>query len=387
MPATTFHCIADARRLARRRMPRIMYDFVDGAVGRERAARHNRAALADIRLQPRVLNDTTGRELGTAFLGEQHGLPLGIAPMGMCNLAWPNADRILAAAAARHRIPVCLSTAASTALEDAHRQAGGRAWFQLYVSDSAHSAWQLVKRAEAAGYTHLLLTVDVPQISLRIRDLKNGFKVPFRLGPRQFVDFALHPRWSLETLIRGVPQVMNFATPAAGDFVRNAGRGAATWRFLDQLREQWRGRLIVKGVLSAPDARRIQQAGADAVYVSNHGGRQLDSAPPAIHALAGIRAAVGPGYPLIFDSGVRSGEDVVKALALGADFVMLGRPWLYAIGAAGARGPDTLVGILAGEMDVTLAQIGLRRAGDVDQTVLAAPPNANAPEPPPEPLK
>jgi len=383
MPATKFHCIADARRLARRRMPRMMYDFVDGAVGRERAARRNRAALAKIQLQPRVLNDTTGRELGKAFLGEQHGLPFGIAPMGMCNLAWPDADRILAAAAARHRIPVCLSTAASTALEDAHRQAGGRAWFQLYVSDSADSAWQLVERAEAAGYTHLLLTVDVPQISLRIRDLKNGFKVPFRLGPRQFLDFALHPRWSLETLMRGVPRVMNFASPAAGDFVRNAGRGAATWRFLGQLRGKWRGRLIVKGVLSAPDARRIQQAGADAIYVSNHGGRQLDSAPPAIDSLAGIRAAVGRGYPLIFDSGVRSGEDVVKALALGADFVMLGRPWLYAIGAAGARGPDTLIGILAGEIDVTLAQVGLRRVGDVDETALAAmPPDANAPEQP-----
>lgn len=358
----------------------MMYDFVDGAVGREQAARRNRAALAAIQLQPRVLNDTTGRALNTAFLGEEHGLPFGIAPMGMCNLAWPGADRALLDAAARHRIPVCLSTAASTALEDSRRQAGARAWFQLYVSDSDDSAWKLVERAASAGYTHLLLTVDVPQISLRLRDLRNGFKLPFRIGPRQFFDFARHPRWSVETLLRGVPRVMNFEAAEAGSFIRDAGRGAATWDFLDRLRDKWRGRLIVKGVLSADDARRIARAGADAVYVSNHGGRQLDSAPPAIDALPAIRAALGRGYPLIFDSGVRGGEDVVKALASGADFVMLGRAWLYAIGAAGARGPDTLVDILSREINVTLAQIGRRRVVDVDDTVLKQTPAGGAAE-------
>ena len=368
-----FHSIEDARRLARRRMPRLLFDFVDGAVGRERAARLNRNALAKIQLQPRVLNDTTGRALDAALLGEEYALPFGVAPMGMCDLAWPGADRALAAAAARHAIPVCFSTAASTKLEDARDMAGQRAWFQLYVSDSAEAAWALVERAANAGYTHLVFTVDVPQISLRIRDLRNGFTLPFRIGPRQFFDFALHPRWSVETLLRGVPRVMNFEAAGAGKFVREAGRGAATWEFLERLRDRWRGRLIVKGVLSADDARRIARAGADAVYVSNHGGRQLDSAPPAGDALPAIRAALGRDYPLIFDSGVRGGEDVVKALALGADFVLLGRPWLYAIGAVGAEGPDNLVDILAREIDVTLAQIGRRRVGEVDETVLITP--------------
>jgi len=368
-----FHSIADARWMARRRMPRIMFDFVDGAVGDERAARGNRDALARIQLQPRVLANTTGRELGARFLGDDYALPFGVAPMGMCNLAWPRADRLLAAAAVRHKIPVCFSTAASTRLEDARAMAGELAWFQLYVSGAVDGAWALVERAASAGYTHLLLTVDVPQISLRIRDLRNGFTLPFRIGARQFIDFALHPRWSLQTLLRGAPTVMNFEGSSTGKFVRGASRGGATWEFLERLREKWRGKLIVKGVLSPVDARRIMQVGADAIYASNHGGRQLDSAPPAIDALPAIRAAIGRDYPLIFDSGIRGGEDVVKALALGADFVMLGRPWLYALGAAAARGPDNLVDILSREIDATLAQIGRRRIGDIDATVILPP--------------
>ncbi len=354
----------------------MMYDFIAGAAGRETSARGNQSALAKIRLQPRVLVNTENRALGKTILGEEQGLPFGIAPMGMCNLAWPGADRMLAAAAARHDIPLCVSAAASTTLEEMQRRADGRAWFQLYGgaadadTNARDTTLRMADRARDAGYTRLVLTVDVPQVARRMRELKNGFQVPFRLGPRQFRDFALHPRWSLETLLRGVPRMMNFAAPGAGGFVREAGRGAADWAFLDRLRTRWNGKLIVKGVLSAEDARRIRQAGADAIYVSNHGGRQLDSAPPAITMLAGIRAAVGADYPLIFDSGIRNGEDVVKALALGADFVMLGRPLLFAIGADGARGLAALVDILADEISIVLAQLGLRRVGAVDRAVV-----------------
>ena len=367
----------DARRLARRRMPRMMYDFVAGATGRELAARRNRAAFDNIRLLPRVLNDTKTRVLTQSILGEVKGLPFGVAPMGMCNLAWPGADRMLAAAAARHAIPLGVSTAASTPLEDIYRQSEGQAWFQLYVNhagdggDDGDSALRMAERAQAAGYTHLMLTADVPQIARRIRDLKNGFQVPFRMGLRQFGDFALHPRWSIETLMRGVPRLMNYEAPGSGKFVRTAERGAADWAFLDRLRARWRGKLIVKGVLAAQDARRIVRAGADAVYVSNHGGRQLDSAPPSIDRLAAIRVAVGADYPLILDSGIRSGEDVVKALALGANFVMLGRPMLYALGADGARGLAALIDILANEISVVLAQLGLRRVSDISAAVVA----------------
>lgn len=349
----------------------MMFDFVDGAAGREFGVHMNHKALSDIRLQPRVLVDVADRSLNTRLLGRDLDLPFGIAPMGMCNLTWPDADRMLAAEAGRRNIPLCLSCAASSTMESMLDITDGKAWFQLYVVNDTDSAMQMVTRAERAGYEVLVLTVDVPQVSRRVRDLKNGFQVPFKFGPKQVLDFACHPEWSLRTLVRGVPRTVNFETEdQTGGFARDASRAGATWNFLHELRRHWRGKLVVKGVLSAEDAVRIRDAGADAIYVSNHGGRQLDSAPPAILALPLIRAAVGPDFPLIFDSGVRSGEDVVKALALGADFVMLGRPVLYAIGADGERGLTTLFDMFVSDIDVTLAQIGMRTVGDVDGKAL-----------------
>ena len=369
------HCAEDARRLARRRMPRMMFDFVDGSAGLETGERLNRSAIEEIRLAPRVLVNVEGRSLAKRFLGQNLDLPVGIAPMGMCDLTWPGADQMLAAEAIRRNIPLCLSSAASTSLEEMQTLADGRAWFQLYVAQSPITAMQLVDRAASAGYEVLILTVDVPQVSRRIRDLKNGFQVPFHLGPRQILDFACHPRWSIGTLLKGVPKARNFETTGNGrGFVRGESRGSTDWAFLAQLRKRWKGKLVIKGVLSPDDAIRIREAGADAVYVSNHGGRQLDSAPAAIHALPRIRQAVGDGYPLIFDSGLRCGEDIVKALALGADFVMLGRPLMYAIGAAGAPGLAKLFDILTEEISVTLAQLGRRQIEQIDSTVLASPP-------------
>lgn len=351
-----------------------MFDYVDGAAGNEVAKALNESAIQRIRLQPRVLANVEDRSLATDFLGRDRGLPFGIAPMGMCDLVWPGADRMLAAESLRREIPHCLSTVASTSLEGVHALTEGRAWFQLYVAQSLEAAMELVDRAESTGYEVLILTVDVPQVSRRIRDLRNGFQVPFRMGPRQFLDFASHPRWSIETLIHGAPKVRNAETGSRGrGFARDESRGRTDWDFLARLRARWRGKLVIKGVLSPADAVRMRDAGADAVYVSNHGGRQLDSAPPAIQALPRVRAAVGPDFPLIFDSGLRNGEDIVKALALGADFVMLGRPLLYAIGADGARGLSSLIDILAEEISMTLAQIGLRRIEEVDARVLAEP--------------
>lgn len=352
----------------------MMFDFVDGAAGRELGVHRNGDALSKINLQPRVLVDVAERSLKTRLLGRDLDLPFGIAPMGMCNLTWPDADIMLAAEIRRRNIPLCLSCAASSSMESIYELTEGNAWFQLYVVNDADSAMRMVARAEATGYDVLVLTVDVPQVSRRVRDIRNGFQVPFKFGPKQVLDFACHPQWSLRTLIKGIPRTVNFETEdRSGGFARDASRAGATWDFLHELRQRWPGKLVVKGVMSAEDAVRIRDAGADAVYVSNHGGRQLDSAPPAIHALPLIRAAVGPDYPLIFDSGVRSGEDVVKALAMGADYVMVGRPVLYAIGADGARGLATFFDMLASDIDVTLAQIGIRTVGEVDGKALFTP--------------
>ena len=364
----------DARHMAHRRLPRIVFDYIDGAVGNESAAANNLSALENLRLMPRVLAPTQQNLLTTTFMGQNLSLPFGIAPMGMCNLAWPGADRMLAAEAVRRGMPHGVSTAASSTLEGIAEQAGALAWFQLYVTGSLETAWALVDRAEASGYQVLILTVDVPRFAPRPRDQRNGFNMPFRIGIQQFMDFARHPHWSLASLIAGVPAAANFdATQGGKSFDRYASRAGANWAFLDQLRRRWKGKLIVKGVLNPEDAKRIRAAGADAVYVSNHGGRQLDSAPPAITALAQVRAALGPEFPLIFDSGVRSGEDILKALACGADLVMLGRPLLYALGADGARGLSSLLDAIAESLLVAMAQIGLSDINDINTTHLAAP--------------
>ena len=376
--STRFHCLEDFRTEAKSRLPRLMFDFIDGAAGSEYAASKNIETLDRIRLLPRVLVNVAERSLKKKFLGKEWGLPFGIAPMGMCDLAWAGTDKALAKASVQHNIPLCHSIAASSSLEVTLDRVGANAWFQLYVGASLGKAWEHVKRAQDAGYEVLILTVDVPKVAQRIRDLRNGFKVPFRIGPKQFLDFAKHPLWVLGTLMAGVPKTANFAdtNPTAhygktsNGFIREETRGKVDWTFLKQLRELWMGKLIVKGVLAQQDAVRIKEAGADAIYVSNHGGRQLDSAPPAVSRLPLIREAVGNDYPLLFDSGIRNGEAVVKALALGADFVMLGRPFLFASGAYRESGVMRLVELLKDEVSLTLAQLGCKSVEELEPNMI-----------------
>jgi len=347
----------------------LVFDFVDGAAGRERACARNAAALDDVILRPRVLQPVALRSLATRFLGRDFGVPFGIAPMGMCNLVWPGADRHLAQAATLFGMPLCLSTAASSSMEQVRDWAGDNTWFQLYVTGASEQAFALIDRAEAAGFTVLVLTVDVPVVANRVRDRRNGFAVPFGLGPRQILDFARHPRWSLATLAAGVPRAAHFDT----GFDRSASRAGLDWHLFDRIRARWAGTLVVKGVMCPEDALRLRAAGADAIQVSNHGGRQLDSAAAAITALPAIRAALGPGFPILFDSGIRSGEDIARALAMGADFVMLGRPLLFALGAEGGTGLVAMLRLLAEELDIALAQLGLTSPAQLATSVPPMP--------------
>ena len=358
-PSRMLPSSTDAHALAAQRLPRLISDFIDGAAGEERVLQRNIDALAQVLLQPRTLADVRTVSLQTRLMGRTWGLPFGIAPMGMCDLAWPGTDHSFAALCRQHQMPLGVSTASSTPLEDLWQRSGANAWFQLYVTGSPGDALALADRAARVGYDTLMLTVDVPRIGKRPRDIRNGFSTPFRMTPRHFLDFATHPHWSIGTVIAGVPRMANFSGPNAAGYDRNAPRNGADWPFFQQLRDRWRGKLIVKGVLSAADAVQIQGLGADAIYVSNHGGRQLDSAPASLAALPAIRDAVGTGYPLIFDSGIRCGEDIVKARALGADFVMVGRPFLHAMAAVGTPGPQRLLQCLQGEIETTLAQLGL----------------------------
>ncbi|MCK0148874.1 alpha-hydroxy-acid oxidizing protein [Marivita sp. S6314] len=365
MSAAQIHSAEDARRLAQRRLPWMVFDYIDGAAGRETGAARNRAALDALTLRPRILRDVSNRSLATTLFGAPVDRPFGIAPMGMCNLSCPGADLMLARLAAEFKIPHGVSTVASTPLETIIEVAQGHAWFQIYFSGDGTGTFKLVERARQAGYDTLVMTVDVPEVGRRPRELRHGFKMPFRIGPRQFVDFALHPRWSLNTLFKGKPQMANFEMPGYA-FDRTESRAKADWDTLARMRDMWPGKLVVKGVLDAEDAVELKARGVDAIQVSSHGARQLESAPAPIDALQDIRAAVGDAYPLFFDSGLRSGEDALKTLLNGADFCFFGRILQFAMAAGGEAGLRQMWSVLGDELSIAMAQTGMRSFSDVD---------------------
>lgn len=360
MNAKAIHSSADARRLARRHLPWMIFDYIDGAAGAETGAARNRAALDAITLRPRILRDVSNRSLSATLFGAPADRPFGIAPMGMCNLSGSGADLMLARLAAKHKVPHGVSTVASTPLEKIIEVAQGHAWFQIYFSGDGTGTFKLVERARQAGYETLVLTADVPEVGRRPRELRHGFKMPFKIGPKQFIDFAVHPRWSLSSLFNGKPSMANFDMPGY-EFDRTESRARADWDTLKKMRDIWPGKLVVKGVLDVEDAVMLKTAGVDGIQVSSHGGRQLESAPSPIHVLPEIRAAVGPDMPLFFDSGLRSGEDVLKTLHAGADFAFFGRILQFAIAAGGEAGLNQMWTVLSDELSIAMAQTGMTR--------------------------
>ncbi len=372
-PSTKIHTIDDAIRLSKKRLPKLVFDFIDGASGDDKLAEINSTALDQIRLDPKVFRNVENRNLSKKIFDFHFDYPFGFAPMGMTNLSWPDADKMIAKESAYNNIPTCVSMASSTTLEDMFTFSEGHSWMQIYIFQSEEFIMELLKRAENIGYKVLILTVDVPILSRRARDDRNGFGYPFKIGPKQFLDFALHPQWSLTTLFKGAPQPMNYVTSKSGDqiFRRKESRGATDWNTLKRVREAWKGKLIIKGVMNSEDAIKIKEAGADAIQVSNHGGRQLDSATASINALPLIRKALGDDFPILFDSGIRSGSDILRALALGADFVMFGRPLMYAIGADGARGLRRIINLIKEELSTNLGLVGLTDINEVDKKIIA----------------
>lgn len=377
--------ISDLERRARQRLPRRVHDFIAGGAGAEASLGNNVAAFERIRFVPRVMVNVQARSLATPLLGRTYAVPFGIAPMGMCDIAWPGTDRGLALAAAKTKAPYCLSVAGSSSLADAHAWAGESLWYQIYLSGGDEIRERQFKRAEELGVEHLILTVDVPIPGRRLRDMRNAFSVPMRWTPALLLDFATHPAWSLTTLARGAPRMRNMESfvdaqggrPSFQSILALFARAVHEWDFVERVRARWKGKLIIKGVLNPEDAARMAATGADAIVISNHGGRQLSSVTSTIHALPAIRQAVGPAFPLILDSGIRSGEDIAKAMALGANFVLAGRPFLFGSAALGAhRGPEAVMDILKAEFDATLAQVGCQAPALLSPDFIQAAPRA-----------
>ena len=368
----------DYREAARKRLPRFAFDYIEGGAESEGGLRHNREALARIRLIPRRLRNVARRDTSCELFGERLAAPFVVAPTGLNGLLWPRGDIALARAAARNQIPFVLSTASSSSIEEVARACDGDRWFQLYVIHR-RLAEQLVRRALAADYTTLVLTVDVVKNGIRERDLRNGFGLPMRMTRTLVCEGLAHPRWSASLLRHGLPRLANISRAEPGDTELQAALLSRSmdatfdWPGLTLLRDLWPRRLIVKGILTVEDALACMRLGVDGVVLSNHGGRQLDDCIAPIEALENVRDSVR--MPILIDSGFRRGSDIVKALALGADAVMLGRSLLYGLAAQGEAGVDRVIALLRGQLDDTLAQIGCSSLNDLCKEHLQIPRN------------
>ncbi|WP_157125835.1 alpha-hydroxy acid oxidase [Pandoraea norimbergensis] len=370
-----FSCVDDYRSAAQRRLSKIAFDYLEGGAEDGHALRRNRDAFAQWGFCPRVLTDTSKVSSATTFWGREAAAPMAVGPTGLNGLFWPRADELLARAAADAGLPFVLSTASTSLLEDVRAAVpDGELWLQLYVQQDRSIAESMMRRAREAGYRTLLLTVDTPVHGKRDHDTRNGFKLPLRFTPKLVADCLRHPHWSWQMLANGAPQLRNIAQSVGerADLARHAAMLSRQmdlslgWDDLAWVRRHWPGEVLVKGILTAEDAKLAQAYGADGIVVSNHGGRQLGNTLAPIEALTPIVEAVngrGRHLDVFVDGGVRRGADVAKAVALGAKGVLLGRAPLYGVAARGSAGAADVLAMLLGELRTTMQLLGCAQVG------------------------
>ena len=382
MPALNqITCVEDFRRLARRRVPRMFYDYMYSGSWTESTYRANEADLQALKFRQRVAVDIARRSLRARLLGEDVAMPLALAPTGLTGMQRADGEILAARAAERFGVPFTLSTMSICSIEDVAARTSRPFWFQLYVMRDREFIGRLIDRARAARCSALMVTLDLQVMGQRHKDIRNGLSTPPRPTLANLANLALKPQWCLEMLrtprrafgnivghAKGVADMRSLASWTAEQF-----DATLNWSDLAWIKERWGGKLIVKGIMDAQDARCAVDAGADALVVSNHGGRQLDGAPSSIAALPAIAQAVGGRIEVWMDGGVRSGQDTLRALALGARGVLIGRAFLYALAARGEAGVLRCLEILANELDVTMAFCGRTRIQDVDRRVLTNP--------------
>ncbi|MBL8702152.1 MAG: alpha-hydroxy-acid oxidizing protein [Alphaproteobacteria bacterium] len=369
------------REAARRHLPRGLFEFVDRGAERDAALAENVAAFRRVKLMPRFMVDLSRRDMGTEIFGRRIALPLAIAPTGIAGLCWHQGELALARAAAAFGVPFTLAAASITSMETIAEKGGGRRWFQFYIWQEEDLAFAMVERARALGYEALFVTVDTALGRTREYNDRNGFTDPISLNARFLADMARHPRWLAGVMARyalttGMPRHENYPPQYQHRITRGTASApknsvTMTWDHIGRLRRLWPGPLVVKGILSADDARRAVDQGADGVVVSNHGGRALDSAPATIDMLPAVVAAVGDRATVLLDSGVRHGSDIVKAVAMGAKAVLVGRATLYGIATAGEAGAAKVLSMLATQFEKNMGYIGCRTVAELGPHVLA----------------
>jgi isopentenyl diphosphate isomerase/L-lactate dehydrogenase-like FMN-dependent dehydrogenase len=358
--------VADLKRLTKKRIPQFAYEYLVGGCNNDRAVSHNRDALDSVFLQPSYLSRTQKASLKTTALGVQYDAPFGIAPLGLSGLIWPKAAEYHASAAKKANIPYILSTLASTSIEDAAACAGSNLWFQLYPPKDTEIRLDLMRRAQEVGCNNLVVTIDVPVAGRRPNDIKNGLSVPPKISANSIYQTLLRPSWALATAFNGMPEFANMQPymnklsnlQDVANYIRSSLKEPVSIAILEQLRQQWPGKLIVKGVLSVEDAKLAVAINADAIIVSNHGGRQLDLACSPVEMMREIVDSVGDKLEIYVDSGVESGVDIARYLALGAKMVFSGRPYMYGVGAFGPQGADHCIDIFYSELEQVMNQLG-----------------------------
>lgn len=371
-------CIEDLRQAARRQVPRAFFDYAEAGSYAEQTLRANRADLERITLKQRVLVDVEQRDTSTTILGEKVALPMALAPIGLGGMQWADGEILACRAAKAAGIPYTMSTMSICSIEDVAQAVGKPFWFQLYVMKDRGFVRALAERAHAARCSALVLTVDLQVLGQRHADVRNGLSVPPALKVRTILDIASRPAWAARMLTAKRWTFGNLAGHLKGedsvkdvaDWVSHQFDASLNWSDVEWIRSIWPGKLILKGILDVDDARSACKAGADAIVVSNHGGRQLDGAPSTISMLPRIAEAVGSQVEVLFDGGVRSGQDVMRALALGARACLVGRAYVYGLGAGGEAGVATAIDILRKELSVTMALTGTRNVAEIDERVL-----------------
>ena len=380
-PLDSAPSIEDIRRLARRRLPTMAFDILDGASNHELTAGENVADLREVRFRPRWLTDISTIDVSTTVDGQELERPYVLGPLGLQRMIGGEGELGAVRAAGRANIPFTLSTASNWTMEELAEQATGPLWYQLYMYKSERIVSNLIQRAKGIGAEVLVVTVDVPLNGKRYRDHRNGMSIPPRITPANAVQAVRHLNWTRAIMRPPTIGFRNLKDEVQGDnavshqeFVaKYLANLALTWESIEDVRRQWDGPLYLKGILTPEDAQRARRVGADGIYVSNHGGRQLDSSPSTIRALPSIVDAVGEDMTVVFDGGVRTGDDIAKALAVGADLVSIGRAWGYGNAAAGEKGVLRVLDILDGELSLAMGQLGATSVDALDRSFVEYP--------------